>query len=121
MLLRKEDMVLVTVGDDHGKRGRVLDVDREQRKVLVEGINRAYKHVRRSQKNPQGGRLSKEMPIQAANVQLICPLCNQATRLGVKFNADGSKSRVCKKCTRAISQVSPPRAAIAKRGTAATS
>ena len=59
MLIKINDTVEVITGDDNGKRGKVLNVDRESNKVLVEHINRVYKHVRRSQKNPQGGRLSK--------------------------------------------------------------
>ncbi len=51
--------------------------------MVVEGVNRVYKHVRRSQRNPQGGRLSKEMPIQVANVMLICPKCGKPARTGV--------------------------------------
>ena len=57
-------------GDDRGVRAEVLSVDRKERKVIVQGVNLVYKHVRRSQRNPQGGRLSKEMPIPLSNVKL---------------------------------------------------
>ncbi len=60
-------------------------MDRKAGKLVVEGVNRVYKHVRRSQKNPQGGRLSKEMPVHACNVQLVCEGCGAATRVGVRY------------------------------------
>ena len=65
---------------------------------MVEGVNRVYRHIRRSQKNPQGGRLSKEMPIAAANVLLVCSSCGKATRLGARVAPDGGKVRFCRKC-----------------------
>ncbi|MFO0915699.1 MAG: 50S ribosomal protein L24 [Pirellulales bacterium] len=116
MLIRVDDTVEVIAGDDKGQRGKVLAVDREQGKVLVEGVNRVYKHVRRSQKNPQGGRLSKEMPVQLSNVQLVCRACGQPSRMGMRFGKDGSKQRFCKKCEAANGDVSPARASRANRG-----
>jgi large subunit ribosomal protein L24 len=92
----------------------VLAVDRKNQTVIVEGVNRVYKHVRRSQKNPQGGRLSKEMPIRMSNVMLICPQTNQPTRVGVRYLPDGAKERYSKKSGASLGQVAPPRAAHAK-------
>lgn len=117
MLIKVDDVVQVTKGDDAGERGRVLSVDRRAGTVIVEGVNRVYKHVRRSQKNPQGGRLSKEMPIQIANVMLICPQTNKPTRVGVRYLADGSKERYSKRSGAAMGQVAPPRKAYAKKST----
>ncbi len=111
MLIKKDDQVRIITGDDAGTTGRVLEVDREKGKVLVEGVNRVYKHVRRSQKNPQGGRLSKEMPVFVSNVKLVCPACGQAARVGVQFNDEGAKFRVCRKCKKVLDQVAPPRKA----------
>ncbi len=110
MRIRANDTVVVTCGDDKGKRGRVLRVDRAGAKVVVEGVNKVWKHVRRSQKNPQGGRLSKEMPLALSNVRLVCPACNRATRVGARLAADGSKERFCKKCGAAIGQIAPAKA-----------
>ena len=62
MHIRVEDIVEVIAGEDR-VRGKVLRVLRSEGKVIVEGVNRVYRHIRRSQKNLQGGRLSKEMPI----------------------------------------------------------
>ncbi|MBI1903970.1 MAG: 50S ribosomal protein L24 [Planctomycetia bacterium] len=109
MHIRKDDLVEVLVGDDRGKRAKVLIVLPEKRKVVVEGVNRVYKHMRRSQRNPQGGRLSKEMPVAAANVQLVCPQCGKATRMGKRATSDGGKERFCKKCGASINVISPPR------------
>lgn len=114
MHIRVNDTVHVLCGDDRGKRGRVLSVDRQAGKLIVEGINRVYKHVRRSQRNPQGGRLSKEMPIPLSNVLLVCDRCSQPTRTGARYLEDGSKARYCKKCSAQIGQIAPPRAAYAQ-------
>jgi large subunit ribosomal protein L24 len=113
MHIRVGDTVEVIAGNDRGQRGKVLKVDRDAGKLLVEGMNRVFKHMRRSQRNPQGGRLSKEMPVQLSNVMLVCPNCNAASRTAAKFTADGGKERVCKKCKNAISPIAPPRTRLA--------
>jgi len=115
MHIRKDDMVQVMVGDDKGTRAKVLSVDRSAGKVHVEGINRVYKHVRPSQRNPQGGRLSMEMPVQLANIRLVCPRCGKPARTGVKFLDDGSKERECKACHELIGQIAPAKARRAKK------
>ncbi len=109
MHIRVDDQVKVLTGDDRSATGKVLKVDRAAGKLVVEGVNRVYKHVRRSQKNPQGGRLSKEMPIPLSNVLLVCPACGAATRTGSRRLPDGSKERYCKKCGKGIGQLSPSR------------
>lgn len=98
MLIRSGDMVEVKTGNAKGTRAKVLSVRRADGKIVVEGVNRVYRHMKRSQKNPQGGRLSKEMPIDASNVLVVCGRCNQAARLGIKVLADGGRVRMCKKC-----------------------
>lgn len=107
MHLKVNDIVEVLSGDDKKLRRKVLHIDREAGKLVVEGVNRVYKHVRRSQKNPQGGRLSKEMPIQISNVLLVCSRCNKATRTGSRIAGDGSKERFCRRCDAALGQMSP--------------
>ncbi|HEV3343488.1 MAG TPA: 50S ribosomal protein L24 [Pirellulales bacterium] len=109
MHIRAGDTVKIICGDDKGVTGKVLTIDRQAGKLVVEGVNRVYKHVRRSQRNPQGGRLSKEMPVQIANVLLVCPSCNQAARTGSRVAADGSKERVCRKCGKGIGAMGPAR------------
>ena len=115
MHIRVDDTVLVIAGDDRGTRGRVLTVDHAVGKLVVEGVNRVKKHVRRSQRNPQGGRLSKEMPIRASNVQLVCEKCGAATRLGVRYLPNGAKERYCKTCGAGNGLVAPPKARYAKK------
>ena len=73
MLIKVNDTVEVISGRDKGQRGRILKVDRTKGKVVVEGLNRVYKHVKRSQRNPQGGRLSKEAFIDVSKVMIVCP------------------------------------------------
>ena len=115
MHIRVDDTVVITAGDDRGVRGKVLRVDHQARKLVVEGVNRVYKHVRRSQRNPQGGRLSKEMPIPVANAMLICTACGQPSRTGARYLDDGSKQRYCKKCGAENGELAPARAAYAKK------
>jgi large subunit ribosomal protein L24 len=111
MHIRKGDIVEVLTGDDRGKRGRVLSVLPTKGKILVEGVNRVYKHMRPSRRNPQGGRLSKEMPVDISNVQLICPQTNKPTRVGVRVLPDGTKERYSKKSGVAMGIISQARKA----------
>jgi large subunit ribosomal protein L24 len=108
MYIRKDDIVEVLTGDDKGKRGRVLRVMRKDGKLVVEGVNRVYRHLRPSRRNPQGGRLSKEMPVQASNVALIDPQTNRPTRLGIRYTADGSKELYAKKSGARIRTLAKP-------------
>jgi large subunit ribosomal protein L24 len=109
MHIKTNDTVEVITGDDKGQRGKVLHIDRSEGRLVVEGVNRVYKHVRRSQKNPQGGRLSKEMPVQISNVLLLCNRCGKGVRTGARFAKDGSKERYCKKCGASLGAISPPK------------
>ena len=85
MLIRTGDIVEVIAGADSGVQNRVIKVDRGSGRAIVEGVARVYKHVRRSQKYPQGGRLSKEMPVQLSNLLYFCSSCGRGVRLGVRF------------------------------------
>lgn len=114
MRVHIDDMVEVISGSDRGVTAKVLKVDHEKNKLIVEGVNTVFKHVRRSQKNPQGGRLSKEMPISASNVMVICPKTNQKTRVGIRLAKDGSKERYAKVSGATISTISPPKKKKAK-------
>lgn len=106
MKVKVDDLVRVIAGNDRGQEGKVLKVDHKKRKVVVEMVNRVYKHVRRSQKNPQGGRLSKEMPIDVSNVKVITAPGVEATRVGYRLLADGSKERYEKKTGIALGEIS---------------
>lgn len=107
MFFRTEDQVIVITGADKGKTGKVLKVDRKKNKVLIEGIAKVWKHVKKSQKNPQGGRLNKEMPISASNVMMICPQTGKPTRVGARYLADGSKERFAKKSGVSLGKIAP--------------
>jgi large subunit ribosomal protein L24 len=112
MHIRKDDQVEVITGDDRGtpahrKIAKVLRVLPEKNKIVVEGINRVYKHLKPSAKNQQGGRLSKEMPIDASNVMLFCPACKRGVRVGHRFTEAGQKQRYCKKCSTSLGNVGP--------------
>src|SRR5215470_18008461 len=119
MLIRTGDTVEVIAGNDRGQKSRVLKVDRSTGKAVVEGVNRVKKHIRRSQKYPQGGVLSKEMPVQLSNLKYFCPSCGKATRLGARFLADGSKERFCRKCETSAGPIAPAKAAHANKAGAA--
>ena len=115
MFIRKDDTVAILAGDDKGKRGKVLRILREEGKVLVEGINKVYKHLKPSKRNPQGGRLSKEMPVAVSNVALIDPQTNTPTRVGIRFAADGTKELYAKKSGVTIRQIAKPNAKYAAK------
>jgi large subunit ribosomal protein L24 len=117
MKIKRGDMVEVIAGDDADRVPRkVLQVLDDGTKVLVEGVNRVYKHVKRGHpKSPQGGRLSLEMPIDISNVLLYCNTCGRGVRVGFKYKADGSKIRHCRKCQAELGIVSPPKARYAGR------
>jgi large subunit ribosomal protein L24 len=119
MQIRKDDQVEVIAGDDKGnpeerRIAKVLRVIPDRNKIVVEGVNRVYKHLRPSQKNPQGGRLSKEMPIDVSNVKLYCSKCNRGVRFGRRFTDEGQKQRYCKTCGAGLGNVGPRKASHAK-------
>lgn len=87
-------------------RGKVLRVIPDENKVVVEGVNRRYRHVRRSQKYPQGGRVQREMPVDISNVMPVCPKCDSGVRVSYRVDPDGAKHRVCRKCGTVLHQVS---------------
>lgn len=113
--IRKDDTVEILSGDDKGKRGRVLRVMVTANKVIVEGMNKVYKHLKPNRQNNQGGRLSKEMPIDLSNVALIDPTTNKPTKVGVRYLPDGSKERFAKKSGTGLGKVAPARAKYAKK------
>src|SRR6476659_9991115 len=114
MYIRKDDVVEVVAGDDKGTRGKVLRVLREKNQLVVEGVNRVYRHLRPSKRNPQGGRLSKEMPVDASNVAFVDPATNKPTRVGVRYLPDGSKELYAKKSKTRIRMLSKPNPKYAK-------
>ncbi len=79
--VRRDDLVEVIAGDDKGRRGKVLRVHPEAGQLVVEGINTVWKHLRRSQENPQGGRIEREAPLDISNVQVVSEETGTAQRV----------------------------------------
>ena len=96
MRIRKEDFVEIIAGNDRGKRGRVLRVIPDRDRVVVQGINLRWKHLRKSQQNPQGGRVRREIAIHLSNVMLYDEGRETRTRIGYEIK-DGKKVRVGRK------------------------
>ncbi len=92
-LLKKGDTVVILTGADKGRTGRVLSVDRRADRVVVEGVNMKWKHVRKSQERPQGGRTQREYALSASNVAYWDAAAGKGVRLGAKIEG-GRKVRV---------------------------
>ena len=96
--IRRDDTVMVIAGKDRGKSGKVNRVIREKDRVVVAGINIATKHVKNRPGIRQAGIIHVEAPLHISNVMLMCPHCAKPTRVGHRFQEDGTKVRVCKRC-----------------------
>jgi len=94
--IRTGDTVMVIAGRDKGKQGRVLRLLTKKERVVVEGVNRVWKHVRPSQRNPQGGRIQKDAPIHLSNVMPVDPTSGRPTRIRTETR-DGQKHRIAVK------------------------
>ena len=97
MKIKKGDRVRVLTGKDRGKEGEVSRAIPDKNKVIVDGVNVAKKHQKATRATMQGGIIDKDMPIPVANVAILCSSCGP-TRVGFRFEPDGTKVRVCKKC-----------------------
>ncbi len=93
--IKKDDKVRIIAGENKGSEGKILKVLKNKRKVLVEGVNIVKKHTKPNSKNPQGGIIEKESPLDISNLSLINS-DGQNTRLGYRFE-DGKKVRYAKK------------------------
>ncbi len=105
MKIRKGDKVKVIAGKDRGKEGKVLQAFPELGRVVVEGINVTYKHLKVRKQGEKGQKIEYSAPINVTNVQLICPKCAKPTRVGMlELTEDGKtrKVRTCRKCKEAI-------------------
>ena len=106
LFVKKGDTVLVIAGKDKGVQGRVISADPDTSRVLVEGANRIKKHTKVTQSargSQQGGMVTQEAPLDASKVQVVCPSCGKATRVGHRRSEpdDNGKThsvRVCKRC-----------------------
>lgn len=97
MKIKKNDTVEVISGKDAGTRGRVLRIDRDRERVVVEGVNMIKRHTRPNpQRRVQGGIVEREAPIHVSNVMVVSPDSGRPTRVGIKVLDDGRKVRVAK-------------------------
>ena len=96
--LQKNDQVEVIAGKDKGRVGKILRIDRENSRAVVERINVITKHRKAVSAEQPGEIVKKEAPIHISNLMLVCPDCAKTVRTGKKFLEDGTKVRVCKKC-----------------------
>ena len=94
--IKKGDLVVVIAGEDKGKEGKVLSVDPEKQRAIVENVNIVSKHSKPSAANPNGGIIKKEAPIHISNLNLKDPMTGAATRVAIK-EVDGKKVRISKK------------------------
>jgi large subunit ribosomal protein L24 len=97
MKVQKGDLVEVITGKDGGKRGRVLRVDRDRERIVVEGVNMIKRHTRPNpNRRIQGGIVEREAPLHVSNVMVVSPDSGRRTRIGYKVLDDGRKVRVAK-------------------------
>jgi len=101
MIIKKKDTVLVLSGKDKGKKGEVKSVNPSKNTVVVTGVNMISKHVKPSQ-NKQGGIVKMEAALDASNVAVVCAKCKKAMTPKINVAADGTKTRVCRKCNEPI-------------------
>ena len=99
--IKSGDTVKVIAGDHKGSEGKVLRVDREKNKAVVEGVNMVSKHTKPSAKKPQGGIVKKEAPMHISNLSLIDPKSKKATKVGIKVEGD-KKVRFSKKSNQVL-------------------
>ncbi|MBN1109013.1 MAG: 50S ribosomal protein L24 [Bacteroidales bacterium] len=97
MNIKKGDTVMVITGESKGQKGRVLTVDRDKERAIVEGVNLVSKHTKPNSKAPQGGIIRKEAPVHLSNLMLIDPTSGKPTRIGRKPGQKGKLVRYSKK------------------------
>ena len=102
MKIKNNDNIKVMAGKDKGKTGKVLKILPSQNKAIVEGINYIKRHAKRTQQNPQGGIVQKELPVNISSLAVICARCSKPKRIGFSILTDGTKARYCKKCQEVI-------------------
>ncbi|MEP1094588.1 MAG: 50S ribosomal protein L24 [Cyclobacteriaceae bacterium] len=95
--VRKGDTVKIIAGNDKGKSGKVLEVNRVKYRAIVEGANMVTKHVKPTAESPEGGIQKTEAAIHLSNLMVVDPASGDAARIGRKQNADGKMQRYSKK------------------------
>ncbi len=95
--IKKGDMVFVNAGDEKGKTGKVLSVDKEKNRAIVEGLNMVSKHTKPNAKHPQGGIIKQEAGIHISNLQVVDPAKGGPTKIGRRAGENGKLVRYAKK------------------------
>jgi large subunit ribosomal protein L24 len=103
MKIKKEDTVLVIVGKDKGKKGKVRQVMPKDSVLIIEGVNIIKRHMKPRGQARQAGIIEREAPLQISNVMLICPKCSKPVRIQSKVLEDDKRVRICGKCNEVIS------------------
>ncbi|MCL6596729.1 MAG: 50S ribosomal protein L24 [Firmicutes bacterium] len=98
MHIRRGDTVLVLTGKDRGLRGKVVRALPKENRAVVEGVNKVKRHQKPTPSNPQGGIITREAPIHASNLMLVCPHCHKPTRIAHRVDEQGNRTRACKRC-----------------------
>ena len=99
--VKKNDTVMITVGKDKGKTGKVLRINQKKDRLIVEKVNVIKRHVRPTQKS-KGGIMERESAIAVSNVMVYCDKCSKPVKVGRKSLEDGKKVRYCKKCNEVL-------------------
>lgn len=101
MKLKKGDEIIITIGKDKGRKGKIEKIFPKDNTLFIPGLNIVKKHMKkRDEKNP-GGIIEVSKPIKISNVALICPKCNRQTRVGIKVEGN-EKIRICRKCDQSL-------------------
>jgi large subunit ribosomal protein L24 len=95
--IKKGDTVIIITGESKGQKGRVLEINRDKNKAIVEGVNMVSKHTKPNAKAPQGGIIKKEAPVHISNMMLVDPTTGKPTRIGRKLNDKNKLVRFSKK------------------------
>ncbi len=100
--IKRNDTVLVIAGRERGKRGKIARILPKENRAVVEGMNMVKRHARPRGLGQPGGIIEKEAPLHLSNLMLVCTKCDRPVRVGFTRLDDGSKVRVCRKCSEVI-------------------
>ena len=100
--LRVNDQVEVITGKDKGRVGKILNIDKQANKAVVERINMIKRHTKPTDATQSGQIVEREAPVHISNLMLVCPECAKTVRIGKKILEDGTKVRICKSCDATI-------------------
>lgn len=101
MKIKKNDTILIKIGKDTGKKGKISKVFPKLGKITITGLNKYKKNIKPSKKHPHGGIVDIDAPIRAENVLLICPNCSKSTKVKYKI-LNNIKTRICAKCAQSL-------------------